>query len=325
MKKRYYIPLAVLAVLWAWNSSLLASAPENSEIKLLSHRGVHQTYPRDGLKRDTCTATRIYEPTHNFLENTIASSQAAFDFGADVVEIDIHLTTDRKFAVFHDWTLGCRTNGKGVTRKHDIAHLQSLDLGYGYTADSGKSFPFRGKFVGELPELEDFISKFPGKEFLFNFKSNDRYEGEALFELATEKPVIAKAMFGVYGGRAPTNFMLKNTSNLMGYTKPQTKSCLVEYLSYGWTGIVPEMCRNRLVAVPANYAWMLWGWPNRFQARMEDVGSKIILLGPMSLADPGSAGLDTIEQISLIPAQFDGYIWTNRIELIGPYVKNALN
>ena len=33
-----------------------------------------------------------------------------------MIEIDVHPTTDGQFAVFHDWTLDCRTNGAGVTR-----------------------------------------------------------------------------------------------------------------------------------------------------------------------------------------------------------------
>jgi len=55
------------------------------------------------------------------LENTLDSMAAAFELGADVVELDIHPTTDGQFAVFHDWTIDCRTNGKGVTRKQSMA------------------------------------------------------------------------------------------------------------------------------------------------------------------------------------------------------------
>ncbi len=56
-------------------------------------------------------------PTHGYLENTIASMQASFEAGADIVELDVHPTTDGRFAVFHDWTLDCRTDGHGVTRE----------------------------------------------------------------------------------------------------------------------------------------------------------------------------------------------------------------
>src|SRR5262245_16840649 len=87
---------------------------------LLAHRGLAQTYDAAGLERDTCTATRMHPPEHAFLENTLPSMRAAFEAGADIVEFDIHPTTDGHFAVFHDWTLDCRTEGRGVTREHSL-------------------------------------------------------------------------------------------------------------------------------------------------------------------------------------------------------------
>jgi glycerophosphoryl diester phosphodiesterase len=41
-------------------------------------------------------------PTHGFIENTIPSMQAAVAAGAQVIELDVHLTPDNVFAVFHD-------------------------------------------------------------------------------------------------------------------------------------------------------------------------------------------------------------------------------
>ena len=73
---------------------------------LLAHRGLAQTYGREGLESDTCTATRIRPPTHRFIENTLASMRAAFDAGADVVELDLHVYRRSSIpAVFHDATL----------------------------------------------------------------------------------------------------------------------------------------------------------------------------------------------------------------------------
>jgi Glycerophosphoryl diester phosphodiesterase family len=69
------------------------------------------------LTATTCTAARIHPPEHPFIENTLPSMRAAFAAGADIVELDIHPTTDGQFAVFHDWTLECHTNGRGVTRE----------------------------------------------------------------------------------------------------------------------------------------------------------------------------------------------------------------
>lgn len=143
--------LAVVAALFsvgafALNTNLLGE-PLTGKPQLLAHRGLAQTFHRDGLTNETCTATRIHEPEHAYLENTLASMRAAFDAGADIVEFDVHPTTDGHFAVFHDWTLDCRTNGKGVTREHTLAELKALDIGFGYTADGGKTYPFRGQGV----------------------------------------------------------------------------------------------------------------------------------------------------------------------------------
>src|SRR5688572_8324764 len=158
---RIVIGLVVFAgAFYLWNASWRV-APPPGETQLIAHRGVHQTFSREGLENDTCTAERIFPPTHDFLENTLRSMEAAFAAGADIVELDVHPTTDGRFAVMHDWTVDCRTEGTGETRSHDMAYLKSLDVGYGYTADGGQTFPFRGKGVGLMPELGAVFSAFP--------------------------------------------------------------------------------------------------------------------------------------------------------------------
>src|SRR6218665_3984748 len=122
MKNTPIFVLGLALLVWSFNSSLIASAPEG-ETRLLAHRGAHQTFGHEEVENDTCTATLIDPPKHDYLENTIAGMQAAFAAGAAVVEIDVHLTPDRKFAVFHDWTLDCRTDGQGVTEETDRATL----------------------------------------------------------------------------------------------------------------------------------------------------------------------------------------------------------
>jgi glycerophosphoryl diester phosphodiesterase len=42
------------------------------------------------------------------------------------------------------------------------------------------------------------------------------------------------------------------------------------------------------------------------------------LLGPYGAGDPGTAGIDDIVTLDQVPGHFSGYVWTNRIEVIGP-------
>lgn len=307
----------LLAAAYLWNASWLAPAPSGTA-RLIAHRGVHQTFHRENLDNETCTAERIDTPRHEFIENTIPSMQAAFEAGADIVELDVHPTTDGQFAVMHDWTLDCRTEGSGETRSHDMAYLKSLDVGFGYTADGGATFPLRGKGVGMMPELKEVLSAMPDRRFLVNFKSNEQREGDMLAELAAGHPEWRDAIWGAYGGDAPTLRAKERMSDLAVWTRRGLMQCLLRYAGYGWTGIVPAACRETKVMVPVNVAPWLWGWPNRFLQRMEDAGSEVILLGPYTSGDPGTAGLDDPALLEKVPQGFGGYIWTNRIEVIGP-------
>jgi glycerophosphoryl diester phosphodiesterase len=293
--------------------------------KLLSHRGVHQTYHREGLTNDTCTAQRIDSPRHDFIENTIPSMRAAFAAGADVVELDVHPTTDGYFAVMHDWTLDCRTEGRGETRSHDLAYLETLDLGYGYTADEGKTFPLRGKGIAKMPELGEVFAEFPDKRFLINFKSREAREGDMLAAFISEHSEWRPAVWGVYGGDEPTKRATELIGdNLFGFSRARIKDCLKRYITLGWTGHMPESCHNTVVIVPIDIAPWLWGWPNLLTQRLRDVKSEIALVGPMNTDVGGAASIDTLEHLALVPEDFSGYLWTDKIEVIGPAVRERL-
>ena len=54
---------------------------------------------------------------------------------------------------------------RGVTREYTMEELEQLDIGYGYTADNGETYPFRGKGVGLMPTLDEVFYRFP--EYLF--------------------------------------------------------------------------------------------------------------------------------------------------------------
>lgn len=303
------------------NSSLFTTRP-HGEPTLLAHRGIAQQFDPTGVGNDTCTASRMLPPVHDYLENTIASMRAGFAAGADIVEADIHPTTDGQFAVFHDWTLDCRTEGKGLTRDHAMADLKALDIGYGYTADGGKTFPLRGKGIGLMPSLDEVLSTFPDKQFLINIKSNDPEEGKKLAAVLSALPADRRQTLMVYGGDRPVAALRAALADIRTMSRSSLKTCLLRYFATGWTGIVPEACRNSIVLVPINIAPWLWGWPDRFLDRMEGAGSRVFALGPYSGGD-FSTGLDTAELISRLPQNYSGGIWTNEVETVASELRRG--
>lgn len=64
-------------------------------------------------------------------ENTLRSIRRAIDLGADQIEIDTHLTSDRQVVVIHDETVDRTTNGTGKVRDYTLAELRTLDAGFG--------------------------------------------------------------------------------------------------------------------------------------------------------------------------------------------------
>lgn len=319
MRKRIVISLLIFfAFLYVNNSSFLSPVRDEKPF-LLAHRGLAQTFPLEGIESDTCTARIINEPEHPYLENTIPSMKAAFAAGADIVELDVHPTTDGEFAVFHDWTLDCRTDGNGVTREHSMEELKRLDIGYGYTADGGKTFPFRGNGRGMMPTLKEVLTQFPERAFLIHIKSNDRNEGVLLAEYLNRFPEKRLESLIVYGGDEPISAFKEMRPDVRVMSKERLKSCLLTYMAIGWTGYIPKSCENSMLLIPEKVAKFLWGFPTTFQERMKKVHTIVVLI-----AGDGrwSEGFDDVEDLKRLPENYQGGIWTNRIDQIGAVIKN---
>jgi len=311
--------LTFVAIVYVGNTSRLAE-PIGPGPVLLAHRGLGQPFSREGLTGSTCTAARMLPAPYEYLENTLASMDAAFSLGADVVELDVQRTTDGQFAVFHDWRLDCRTNGTGVTREHTLDELRKLDIGYGYTADGGKTFPFRGTGVGAMPSLDEVLATFPDKRFFLDIKSNDPKEGAMLAEQLAGTSALREGRIWAYGGKRPIDELTRLQPDILTITRPRLKRCMTRYLALGWTGHVPESCRRSVILLPANVAPWVWGWPNRFLQRMNRVGSPVFLIGDWG-GEKHSTGFDDPAMLENLPSGYSGGIWTDRIDLIGPALR----
>lgn len=90
----------------------------------------------------------------HFPENTIASFKSAVNKGADAIELDIHLSKDKKLVVHHDYFLGTTNNGEGLIGEHESEYIKSLDAGSW----------FSNRFSNEkIPFLEEVFELFGDK------------------------------------------------------------------------------------------------------------------------------------------------------------------
>lgn len=98
-------------------------------------------------------------------ENTLASFESAIEVGVDMIECDVHMSSDGELIVVHDHTLERTTDGTGLVFQHTAADLRELDAG------QGQRLPFlhevaelaKGR-VGLCIEIKQIPFRYPGLE-----------------------------------------------------------------------------------------------------------------------------------------------------------------
>src|SRR5271169_5978050 len=62
-------------------------------------------------------------------ENSLAAFQKAIEANADMIELDVRLSSDGEFIVFHDKKLNRTSEGRGMLKSFSAQELKELDNG----------------------------------------------------------------------------------------------------------------------------------------------------------------------------------------------------
>lgn len=300
-------------ILTVVNASWLAGSPRGVP-KFVAHRGIGQivdpnaSHATDG--KDDCTAARIEEPYHDFIENSWRSADRAAIGGAIMVTADLAATADGEMVVFADDVLDCRTDGKGPVRAATLAQLKALDIGYGYTADGGKSFPLRGTGRGKMPTLGEFVTYFPGfGRIMYHLRSDDPAEADLLaakLKAARRDPEEKQDAF--YGPAKTIARIRELYPEAWAWSPEEARQCGDDYVAIGWSGMFPDSCKGKTMVIPLDSQWLYWGWPNRLIKRVEENDGRIIVTRSNDAGAP-MTGISLPEHLGEIPNTFNGHIW----------------
>jgi len=98
-------------------------------------------------------------------ENTLVSFQSAIELGVDVVECDVHLSSDGRLVVIHDHTLDRTTDGTGMVGRQAWADLRRLDAGLGQKLpELDEVLELARGRVGVAIEIKSLPIRYPGLE-----------------------------------------------------------------------------------------------------------------------------------------------------------------
>jgi glycerophosphoryl diester phosphodiesterase len=106
----------------------------------------------------------------NTPENTLIAFDMAIRKGADVIEVDVKLTSDNQLVLIHNERVDRISNARGRIRDYTLDELKRLDAGFRFSPDGGRTFPYRGAGI-TIPTLEEAISAFSGARFVLDLQS----------------------------------------------------------------------------------------------------------------------------------------------------------
>jgi glycerophosphoryl diester phosphodiesterase len=148
-------------------------------------------------------------------ENTLVGFREGLRVGADVVELEVHLTADGQLVVIHDDAVDRTTDGSGLVRGMTLREVKDLDAGYRFTRDGGKTYPYKGQGVA-IPTLEEVYEGLPDVPVNVEVKEDQPDIERALWQVIEEaeaadrtlvvsgKTSIIRRFREVSGGRVAT-------------------------------------------------------------------------------------------------------------------------
>ena len=197
--------------------------------------------------------------------DTLYAFEKAVEIGADVLEMDAHITKDNQIVLMHDEKIDRTTDGTGLIEDLTLAELQKLDAAYQWSNDDGNTFPYRGQRI-QVPTLKELFEKFPDKRFLIEIKLTENPINKPLCDLIHEYNMEDKVIVASFHDDAMslfckacpntatsaskgevTSFILLGKVFLSGWLSPEYQSLQVPYEtseSYGITVMTERFIRE---------------------------------------------------------------------------------
>jgi len=187
------LPLVIFAIVMVLSLVLIAAfmpdAPSKSYYENLSrplviaHQGGDGVWPGD----------------------TMYAFEKAVEIGADVLEMDAHITKDSQIVLMHDEKVDRTTDGTGLIEDLTLVELKQLDAAYQWSNDGGKTFPFRGQGI-QVPTLEELFQKFPQMRYVIEIKLTTNPIDKPLCDLLRKYDMQNKVVIASFHDEAMQNF-----------------------------------------------------------------------------------------------------------------------
>ncbi len=130
-------------------------------------------------------------------ETLYAYEHAVADDHTDMLEIDLHLTSDGYIVLSHDDDVARTTDGTGLIIDLSLSELKALDAAYWFDPDDDQTYPLRGQGI-QIATLEELFQEFPDQHYLLEIKDTDNEYEQDLYDLIVLYDMQDQVIFGSF-------------------------------------------------------------------------------------------------------------------------------
>ncbi|NTW13394.1 MAG: glycerophosphodiester phosphodiesterase, partial [Anaerolineales bacterium] len=137
--------------------------------------------------------------------DTLFAFERAVEIGADVLEMDAHITKDGHIILMHDETVDDTTDGTGLIEEMTLDELKQLDAAYDWSKDDGQTYPYRGQGI-QVTALAEVFEKFPQMRYAIEIKKSGIPVEQPLCDLIRQYNMQDKVLIASFHDEVMQNF-----------------------------------------------------------------------------------------------------------------------
>ncbi|MFN8386790.1 MAG: glycerophosphodiester phosphodiesterase [Anaerolineales bacterium] len=137
--------------------------------------------------------------------DTMLAFENAVRIGADVLEMDAHITKDGQIVLMHDEEVDRTTDGAGLIEDKTLDELKQLDAAYDWSIDDDQTYPYRGQGI-QVPTLDEVFEKFPQMRYVIEIKLTKNPIEKPLCDLIRQHNMQDKVIIGSFHDEAMRSF-----------------------------------------------------------------------------------------------------------------------
>ncbi len=178
MAKKFVLVCACFIVTYL--SLLMVPAKSKNNIPFYKDKGVANIAHRNG---------------HALMPaNTVEAGLNALQVGADILEIDIHLTADKRLVVRHDEVIDTTTDGIGRISEMTFSEIEKYNAKFHEVEYPHKLSPLGIK----IPALTALFQRIPSARYLIEIKPQDNLASERLCAVVREYKLTEQVLVGSF-------------------------------------------------------------------------------------------------------------------------------